>query len=342
MTATVTCDVLVAALTAPPAQAMARARRIADTLPIDVDVHGLVHARARHRPLRGRGRTSANGTCRLLPTSDGWIAVNLPRPADRDALPAVVEAAVDPADPWDAVARFARARPATIVVDRFRLLEVAAAVLDDPTVDASRATLVEPIGPKRRSVRTPLVVDLSAMWAGPLCAHLLGRTGMRVVKVESADRPDGLRKGDPALFDELHAGHEQRWCDVSRPAELEALLRRADVVIESSRPRALQQLGIDAHDVVASGRGRTWVSITGYGRSGDAARRVAFGDDAAVAGGLVVRDGEGRPAFCGDAIADPMTGLFAAAAAHRSVTRGGGELISVSMAAVAKALSPRS
>ena len=40
----------------------------------------------------------------------------------------------------------------------------------------------------------PLVVDLSALWAGPLCAHLLGLAGARVVKVESLGRPDGARR----------------------------------------------------------------------------------------------------------------------------------------------------
>ena len=60
----------------------------------------------------------------------------------------------------------------------------------------------------------------------------------------------------------------------------------------------------------------------------------AFGDDAAVAGGLIGHDGAG-PVFVGDAIADPLTGLEAAAAVRASVGRGGGELIEVAMAAVA-------
>ena len=39
--------------------------------------------------------------------------------------------------------------------------------------------------------------------------------------------------------------------------------------------------------------------------------------------------------FCGDAIADPLTGLHAALAVAESLRRGGGELIEMSMAAVA-------
>ncbi len=63
-------------------------------------------------------------------------------------------------------------------------------------------------------------------------------------------------------------------------------------------------------------------------------RRPGFGDDAAVAGGLVGTSGDG-PVFCGDAIADPLTGLEATLAVAESLGRGGGELVRVSMAGVA-------
>jgi hypothetical protein len=41
------------------------------------------------------------------------------------------------------------------------------------------------------------------------------------------------------------------------------------------------------------------------------------------------------PVFCGDAIADPLTGLEAMVAVTESLRRGGGELVHVAMAAVA-------
>lgn len=63
-------------------------------------------------------------------------------------------------------------------------------------------------------------------------------------------------------------------------------------------------------------------------------RRPGFGDDTAVAGGLVGTSVQG-PVFCGDAIADPLTGLEAALAVAESLGRGGGESIRVSMAGVA-------
>jgi crotonobetainyl-CoA:carnitine CoA-transferase CaiB-like acyl-CoA transferase len=183
-----------------------------------------------------------------------------------------------------------------------------------------------------------LVVDLSSMWAGPVCAHLLGRAGARVIKVESATRPDGARAGVPAFFAWLHAGHESVSLALDTAggrAALARLVERADVVIEASRPRALRQLGIDAERVVAAHPGRTWVSITGYGRSDGPLERAAFGDDAAVAGGLVAYDDAGAPVFAADAVADPLTGLHAALGALVAIEAGGGVIVDVAMRDVA-------
>ncbi|MDT7571114.1 MAG: hypothetical protein QOE05_1288, partial [Actinomycetota bacterium] len=65
---------------------------------------------------------------------------------------------------------------------------------------------------------------------------------------------------------------------------------------------------------------------TGYGLTGPWCNRVAYGDDAAAAGGLVVRGAAagGEPLFCADAVADPATGLYAAIAAIACATSGGG------------------
>lgn len=74
--------------------------------------------------------------------------------------------------------------------------------------------------------------------------------------------------------------------------------------------------------------------ITGHGADGERANWVAFGDDAAVSGGLI-GGADDEPVFCGDAIADPLTGLHAAVAVAQSLRSGGGELIEMSMSAVA-------
>ena len=172
----------------------------------------------------------------------------------------------------------------------------------------------------------PLVVDLSSLWAGPLAASLLVAAGCRVVKVESSSRPDTTREISPAFYDLLHGGKESVVLDFSRPDALRALVAAADVVIESSRPRALEQLGARAAP------GQVWVSITGYGRTGPWRDRVALGDDAAVAGSLVVREADdGEPLFCADAVADPLTGMHAAVACMAAIVSNRGAFVDVAM-----------
>ena len=299
-----------------------------------VDAPEVLFGRAALARWQRAGRTSAGGSCRLLEAVDGWLAVNLARPDDVDAVPAVVEAGDLAADPWRLLGEFAARSRAIVAAERCQLLGVPAAALGGPDTGCVEPVSVAVLGPARARPAVPLVVDLSGLWAGPLCARLLGEAGARVVKVEAHQRLDGARRGDRRFYDWLHAGHESVVLDLTSAegrGHLHRLLERADIVIEASRPRALSALGVDAGALVAR-TGLTWVSITGYGREGSAAELVAFGDDAAVAGGLVAADAAGAPVFCADAVADPLTGLYAAAAA---LAVEGGALVSVPMAGVA-------
>ncbi|MFF0011525.1 CoA transferase [Streptomyces sp. NPDC005374] len=276
------------------------------------------------------GRTSAGGSCRLLRTADGWAAVNLARPDDLAAVPALVALLGSP----DAeLSKAAERATAAEVARAAQLLGIAAAELG--AARGRRVPVLAHRPGRRRSLSRVRIVDFSALWAGPLCARLLGLAGAEVVKVESTTRPDGARFGVPGFYGWLHGGHESLVLDFPSEA-LTEVVAGADVVIEASRPRALRRLGIDAERFLADRPGRVWVGITGYGRDDD---RIAFGDDAAVAGGLTGLDGEGDPVFLGDALADPVTGVLAAHAAARSLARGGGELLCVSMAACAAALA---
>jgi hypothetical protein len=90
----------------------------------------------------------------------------------------------------------------------------------------------------------------------------------------------------------------------------------------------MEQLGVEPLDAVS--RGTTWVSLTAYGRRGGWPNRAGFGDDVAVAAGLVA--GPNRsPLLCGDAAADPIAGLHAAVAAAGSLLSGRSHFIDVSM-----------
>jgi len=181
----------------------------------------------------------------------------------------------------------------------------------------------------------PLVVDLTSLWAGPLAGSLLAEAGARVVKVEGSARPDGARSGPRVFFDLLNASKRCVAVDFeSREGRrlLVSLMASADLVLEGSRPRVMDRLGIGPSELARSGT--SWLSISGYGRSGPDSQRVAFGDDAAVAGGLLV-DGP-TPGFVADAVADPLAGLQAAAVAARMLASERASVAEVSLAGIAR------
>ncbi len=293
----------------------------------------LLSERAAVAGYQRNGSISPGGSCRFIEASDGWIALNLAREDDWRMLPAMFEREV--AADWPAVAAAARDCPAETQTARGRELGLAVASHRPP--DAARPWLqvIWEGGIATRRARPPIVVELASLWAGPLCGHLLQLTGARVIKVESPGRPDGARFGPPAFFDLMNAGKDSVAFDLSAAQgqeQLRALIRAADIVVEGSRPRALEQLGISATELVAECPGLTWIGITGYGRAGEAANWIAYGDDAGVAAGLsALLPSQNGPIFCGDAIGDPLTGLHAALAATARWQSGQGGLISLAI-----------
>jgi hypothetical protein len=277
---------------------------------------------------RGRqGRLSVGGSCRLLPTRNGWATVSDARPDDPLLWSALIGRDLEPGALPGRLADWLAAHDGAELDERVELLSLAGGTVRPRTDHAC------PLPAEPRGAAGLLVVDFSALWAGPLFAHLLGTAGARVVKVETPSRPDGARFGDPAFYDLLHAGHASVVLDPTDAhgrAALHELVGRADVVVEASRPRALAGFGLDAEAEAA--RGCIWISITAYGR---ASGRVGFGDDVAAARGLLGTDADGLPVFAGDAVADPLTGLLAAALALSE--RSGGAVLDVAMADVVSA-----
>jgi crotonobetainyl-CoA:carnitine CoA-transferase CaiB-like acyl-CoA transferase len=286
------------------------------------------------------GAVSPGGSCRLLEAADGNLALNLAREDDWTLLPAWLEQDVAP--DWDAVARAVRGRVASELVARGRELGLAVAVdhlRTDDCGSAPWARLNRGHGPLPQSRPGPRVIDLSSLWAGPLCGQLLRLAGAEVIKVESTARPDGARQGPRPFFDLLNAGKASVALDLGSAAgrrQLNELLDAADIVIEASRPRALRQLGIESRQWLADRPGRTWLGITGHGRDPARENWIAYGDDAGVAAGLsaIMREATGQALIVGDAIADPLTGVHAALAAW-AAWRGGGGLVSLSLSGVA-------
>jgi crotonobetainyl-CoA:carnitine CoA-transferase CaiB-like acyl-CoA transferase len=334
----------------PPARLVPGARTVAVRLAAAhprlaaVDPLALLGERAAEAGTVRDGARSCGGATSLLRAADGWLALTLARDDDADLLPAWLGLDAVPAleDRWAVVGGAVAGRRLEGLVEAgIELgLPLGAVPAPSPAVDPVARTTVGAAA--ARSVEGALVVDLGSLWAGPLCGSLLAMAGADVVKVESTGRPDGARQGPPGFFDVLNAGKRSVGLDLGSRAgrtALRDLIARADVVIEASRPRALQQLGVDAEALLAAPGGpTTWVSITGHGRVGDAALRVGFGDDAAAAGGLVVWD-DGGPCFCAAAVADPLTGLTAAVEAIESLARPGAELLDVALSRVAGSMA---
>ncbi|MEI7506075.1 MAG: CoA transferase [Actinomycetes bacterium] len=307
-----------------------------------IDPRELLAQRVRHTGWQASPSQSVGGSCHLMLTSDEhWVAINLARPEDHELVGIFFSLEVGADEKLDIGKLRNNVRSCTSAKFIEYAIDVGLpiAVLDEVSNKYARLELPLQIQNIEKThdflLGRPLkVVDLSSLWAGPLCSQLLQQCGYSVTKVESRHRPDGARYGNPNFFAELDAGKNHIEIDFHTEHginQLCELIESADVVIEGSRPRAMQQLGINAEQIVRQAQPRVWLSITGYGRAGVAGQRVGFGDDCAIAGGLVAYSPDG-PQFLGDAIADPISGLVAATSILRAIDQQKSCLIGVSLA----------
>jgi hypothetical protein len=279
--------------------------------------------------LAAPGLSSANQSARMIKARDGWLAINLPREDDVHAVPALIRAAPN-GDAWDMLTTAAPQYACAELLAQGELLGLAVAQVGETHArDAACAFAATGApGPKRRPLR---VIDFSSLWAGPLCGSIFASMGADVVKVDSAERPDPTAQSAPALHARLNGAKRTQKRALSSPTERDALIAdiaQADVLITSARQRALTTLGLAPERLFAINPALVWIAVTGHSW---ASNRIAFGDDAAASGGLVVwRDG--APHFLGDAMADPLTGLAAAAVALCALERGESGFIDASLA----------
>ena len=290
--------------------------------------HSLIVERAPLLGHRGWGETSAGGSCRLVKTLDATLAVNLPRQEDISSVSAWLQAEVKD-DIWSVIQSYAINSSSQVLLERAKLLGLAVSEVGeakDMTIEITRKSSIAAYS------RQPKVVDISSMWAGPLCSWFLMRSGAEVIKIESSKRPDRGRLSQTPFFQRLNKGKSITAFDFDSKLgkrQLQKHIREADIVIESSRPRAMENMGISAEEEVD--RGAIWCSITGYGRNLHP-NRVGFGDDAAAAGCLLAQVDKSLW-FVGDASADPLTGATAAALTHGLWFAGSSGLIDISLAA---------
>lgn len=322
-----------------------------------VDPLAIMAERALFTGQQRGGRVSCGGSSRLIRSADGWVAATMARATDWELVPALVgsRSIAGPGDWTSLEAEFATFEGGELR-ERATLLGLALGVLGerqvlggtpDPawTRPGIRPSKVRPTSPSPLASAS-VAVDLSALWAGPLVGRLLAEAGARVIKVESLTRPDGARFGNPQFFAAMNGAKESVAIDLGSEEgarRLAHLVSGADIVITAARPRALEQLGLDPLEIVRTGRPRVWLQISGYGSDPASSNRIAFGDDAAVAGGLVSWDrstgGEPIPCFCGDAIADPLTGLVGTAAVLSALASDAAWVIDASLADIAAGMA---
>jgi len=295
--------------------------------------------------IRGRQSTGVGGS-RLNPTRDGsWFALTMARPGDRGYLPALFgkEGMEDAGD--EAIAAEVLLHDSKELLAKGRALGLAVACSDEIPPGPAVEVLTRGKYRQRSMGHRPLVVDLSAIWAGPLAGHLLWLAGADVIKIENAGRPDLFRGSDPRTFAAINQGKDSADLELTDPIQRDHLIemiRKADIVIEASRPRALRHLGIDADALVREVPGLVWLTVTGHGATGEAANWIGVGNDCAVAGGVsrALAEAAGEIGYVGDALADPLTGITVALEGWRAYQTGEATRIGFAMSAiVARALA---
>ncbi len=166
------------------------------------------------------------------------------------------------------------------------------------------------------------VLDLSRVLAGPYCCLVLADLGADVLKIERPGLGDDTRRwgppfhgADAAYFFSVNRDRRSLALDLRTPAG-QAVVRRlaqaADVVVENFLPHHLVALGLaelrESTDVV-------WVSVRGAGGDGPDGDKPGYDVMAQARSGLMSVTGTSEPTKVGVAVADVVTGLYAAVGA---------------------------
>lgn len=182
------------------------------------------------------------------------------------------------------------------------------------------------------------VVELGTLIAGPFCARLLAEFGAEVIKIESPDGGDPLRK-----WRKLYEGTSLWWYVQARNKKsvtvnlkhpdgvdiVRRLVREADVVVENFRPGVLEKLGLGWAELSAINPALVMVRLSGFGQTGPMASQPGFGAIGESMGGLRYITGfpDRPPVKAGISIGDSIAALWGAFGAltalrHRDATGG--------------------
>ncbi len=190
------------------------------------------------------------------------------------------------------------------------------------------------------------VVDLTRVLAGPYCTMMLCDLGARVIKVERPGTGDDARQIGPfigdksAYFVSLNRGKQSIALDLKADEDrtvFEALLERADVLIENFRAGTMERLRYGWETLHARYPQLIYAAVSGFGHTGPYRERPAYDLVAQAMGGVMSLTGQpgGEPTRVGTSMGDITAGLFTcaginAALFHRSQT-GEAQKIDVAM-----------
>ncbi|MCP4469196.1 MAG: CoA transferase [Gammaproteobacteria bacterium] len=175
------------------------------------------------------------------------------------------------------------------------------------------------------------VLDLSRILAGPWASQMLADLGAEVIKVERPGSGDDTRGWGPpyipdqsaaattesAYFHGANRGKQSLCIDMGNPrgqALIRDLVRHSDVLIENFKVGGLARYGLDYDSLKAINAKLVYCSITGFGQTGPYAARAGYDFMIQAMGGMmsVTGEAEGQPMKIGVALADVLTGLYAA------------------------------
>jgi itaconate CoA-transferase len=204
---------------------------------------------------------------------------------------------------------------------------------------------VTPAATPRLPLEGLVVVGIEQAVAAPLATRHLADLGARVIKIENPKGGDFARDYDAAVngiaahFVWCNRGKESLSLNLRSDAGaevMEALLARADVLIQNLAPGAAERRGLAAGQVVARFPKIVAVDISGYGEGGPLEQRRAY--DLLVqseSGSCSVTGLPGQPAKPGIPVADVAAGMYAyssvLAALFDRFRTGVGTAISVSL-----------
>ena len=191
------------------------------------------------------------------------------------------------------------------------------------------------------------VLDLSRVFAGPLCGQVLADLGAEVIKVEHPGRGDDTRdwgmrigKTETTYYNSMNRNKRSITLDLQSPEGLKIvheLLPQCDVVIHNFKPGGAEKLGLGYEQLKAIKPDLIYCAVAGYDTSGPEAKRPGY--DLVIQGeaGLMALNGEASqpPLKFGVAAVDMMTGMYAAqavlAALFRRSTTGQGRHIEMAL-----------